>query len=280
MSGWLGRWMFALLVLLRGTTLPAQDVAVALQNEAAVRGETIRLADLLPLGVGPALRVAAEKISLGRAPEPGSVRVFSNDELRNAVAGQIAVTFPAAAVVRGAGWPLRDAEVRRALRESAAGQGYDFSRAELVPPAGFSTRNSDPRLEVLAIRAGNNSRELTASLRCQQRSDCGSFFVEIVFAQPALAAVQGSPARRDRAGAANSGRRNSVAASWAATALVQPGRPASLRFEGAGFTITSRVFPLRRAGLGEMVRVLDPAARHVSLARVEGKDRLSWREAR
>src|SRR5271165_1612026 len=101
-----GRWVFALLVWLPGVAGHAQDAALALRVETTVQGETVRLADLLSLQAPAAARLAAEKIILGRAPEPGSVRVFPAAELRHVVAGQMAVEFPALAVVRGAGWPL------------------------------------------------------------------------------------------------------------------------------------------------------------------------------
>jgi len=277
MSGPRWKWIFALLWFLPGVGLRAQQAPVALRDEAVVQGETIRLADLLPLEVNAATRLAAAKINLGRAPQPGSVRVFSEDKLRSAVAGQIAVTFPATTVVRGVGWPLREASIRQTLRESEAGRHYDFAQARLVPPADFSTRTPDPRLEVLAIRSQADEPKLSASLRCGQRSDCGSFLVEIVFDEPVPVGI-GRPARlrTEKPDVAQAAPANPAPA----PALVQPGRAAKMLFEGEGFKITTRVLPLQRAGMGQVIRVFDPMARQVSLARVEGKDLMSFREAR
>lgn len=272
-SGWRGS--FVLLALLAGTTLRAQDATVELRDQATVQGETIRLSDLLSPDATHATRLAAESISLGRAPEPGSVRVLRGEDLRRAVDGTIAVKFPGLAVVQGAGWPLRDSNLRQALRESEAGRRYDFSRARLVPPKDFSTRTSDPWLEVLGVSAATDTRNLSARLRCRQRSDCGSFLVEVVFDGAIVTRAVGQEASvlaRSRAGRGGADR--------TVVALVQPGRPASLMFEGEGFRITKRVFPLQRAGFGQMVKVFDPTARHVALARVEGKDAVSFREAR
>lgn len=165
----------AVLSLLAGTSLWAQDAMVALRDEATVQGETIRLSDLLSSDATYATRLAAENIALGRAAEPGSLRLFCGEELRRAVGGEIAVKFPALVVVRSVGWPLRDLSLRQALRESEAGRRYDFSRARLVPSKDFSTRTFDPQLEVLAIREDTDPRKLSARLRCQQRSDCGGF---------------------------------------------------------------------------------------------------------
>jgi hypothetical protein len=273
------RWIFAVLLLSLGIATSAQDPTVALRDEATVQGETVQLADLLPLGVSATTRLAAQKIGLGRAPEPGSMRVFSREELRSAVAGEMAVTFPSRVLVRGAGWPLRDASIRRALGESEMGRGYDFSSAKLVPPADFATRGPDPHLEVLAIHPESDARKLSASLRCQQRSDCGSFLVEIVFDEPAPARTEKS-SRARRPGASKSGPRNFSDVAVRQVALVQPGRPARMLFEGEGFKITTRVMPLQRAGMGQTVRVFDPAARQVSLAEVKGKDVVSFRGAR
>ena len=271
-------WIFALVIVM-GTFLRAQERPVTLFDETTVQGETVRLSDLLPFGVTPALHLAAETIRLGRAPEPGSCRVFSAAELRGAVDGAVALKFPEQVVVRGAGWPLRDAIIRRALRESEAGRRYDFSGAALIPPTDFATRNADPRLEVVAIRPGPDARTLSASLRCQQRSDCGSFLVEIVFDE-ALRAERLAQRMSGRPSLAKTSSANHGVTAVDKFALVQPGRPASLLFEGEGFKITTRVLPLQRAGIGQMVRVFDPAARHVSLAQVEGKDVLIFREAR
>src|SRR5579863_7301040 len=193
MSGLRRKWVLALLGLSWGTALGAQDPPVALRAEAFVQGGTIQLSDLLPLGAASGVRLAAEKLELGRAPEPGSLRVLSAAELRHAIGGAMAVKFPAQAVVHGAGWPLRVASLRRALRESEAGRRYDFSRSSLIPPADFATRSSDPRLEVVAIGAGENPRTLSVRLRCEQRADCGSFLVELVFDEALPAELQAQP---------------------------------------------------------------------------------------
>ncbi len=281
-SGLIG--YLGLLCMWPGTGLRGEERPVALRTEATVQRGTIQLSDLLPSNVTAMMRLTAEKISLGKAPEPGSFRIFSAEGLRSTVGGAMAVKFPALAVVHSAGWPLRDASIRRALRESEAGRRYDFSQAELIPPADFSTGSADPQLEVLAIRPGKDARRRSADLRCQQRADCSHFLVEIVFGEPvpAVSAARLHPGKsgEGKSGAANSGGASHAAVVAGKVALVQPGRPAALWFEGAGFKITTRVFPLQRAVLGQTVRVFDPAARHVSLARVEGKDLMSFREAR
>jgi flagella basal body P-ring formation protein FlgA len=56
--------------------------------------------------------------------------------------------------------------------------------------------------------------------------------------------------------------------------LIQPGRMAVLVIDGDGFRITQPVMPLRRARLGELVRVTDPLTHRSLVARVSGKGML------
>lgn len=60
-------------------------------------------------------------------------------------------------------------------------------------------------------------------------------------------------------------------------ALVDPRRPASLIFEAQAIRIQLQVIPLRKAGLGETVRVLDPVTRRVLVAQVAGEGLLEIR---
>src|SRR3989442_15896816 len=82
----------------------AQVVPVRLLREVGGRGETVQLSDLLPSDVAPALRLSAETVGLGRAPEPGSFRVFTAEQLQDAIAGKADFEFPAPVVVRRLGW--------------------------------------------------------------------------------------------------------------------------------------------------------------------------------
>jgi hypothetical protein len=59
--------------------------------------------------------------------------------------------------------------------------------------------------------------------------------------------------------------------------LVEARVPASLVVESDAVRIQLRVIPLRKAGLGETVRVLDPATRRVLVAQVAGEGLLEIR---
>lgn len=156
----------------------AQSRPVHLLSEVAVQREDVRLSDLLP-SASARVQLAGENIELGRAPQPGSFRVFSREQLLHRIAGRIDVEVPEQVVVRR---PLRDSNALTALPQ----------RHAFVP-------------------------------------------------------------------------------------LVDPRRPASLIFEAQAIRIQMQVIPLRRAGLGETVRVLDPATRRVLVAQVAGEGLLEIR---
>src|SRR3954451_5929249 len=63
-----------------------QHFRVRLRAEVTVEGTTVRLSDLLPNNAGRRLKAAAESLSLGRAPQIGSLRVLTAGELRHLIA--------------------------------------------------------------------------------------------------------------------------------------------------------------------------------------------------
>src|SRR5208283_1173930 len=76
----------AISVLLLGLFLPlgfmhAGPLRIALLADTTVQGDTILLSHLLPSNVPLELHLRAENISLGRAPDIGSVRSFSRESL-------------------------------------------------------------------------------------------------------------------------------------------------------------------------------------------------------
>jgi flagella basal body P-ring formation protein FlgA len=63
-------------------------------------------------------------------------------------------------------------------------------------------------------------------------------------------------------------------AAVSATALVQPGRPATLKVQGPGFTLERQVIPLDAGGAGQTVRVRAPDTNSIFKAIVVGRDQL------
>ena len=257
-------WIFTVVSANAG----AEDLRVRLPAEVTLQAETLRLSDLLPEDAGARLKAAAETVSLGRAPQAGSLRVFAVSELRQAIAGTRTDTseidIPEQVVVRRLGWPLETETVRRTLEQSRLTHQLDFSQARIALPTGFTTVVPDPKLEVTGISSNSDRFGLLARVRCRERLACGSFLVEIVFSVPA-----GGVRSREHKLASGKAAEPSLL-SVAGPVLVQPGRMALLVIDGDGFRITQPVMPLKRARLGELVRVSDPLTHRSLVAQVSG----------
>jgi hypothetical protein len=236
--------------------------------EVSVQANTLKLSDLLPADAEVRLKKAAEAVSLGRAPQAGGVRVLTVDDLRAAVAkiclAAIQIDLPKQVVVRRPGWPIEIAAVRQTLARSKFSQQRDLSRADISLPADFSTAIPNPALEVTNVRLVAGNRAVLVSLRCRERAACGSFLAEIAVHDRSadeartLSSVGGFSPPAPKV-VAESG-----------PVLIQPGRAALLVIDGGGFRITEPVMPLKRARLGETVRVADPRTHRQWLAQVSG----------
>ena len=248
----------------------AGDLRVRLRAEVTVQSGTLRLSDLLPADVGAQFKAAAERLSLGRAPQAGSLRVFTVTELRQAIAEiprETEIDIPEQVVVRRLGWPLEAGAVRRTLARSNLTHALDFSQATITVPAGFTTAVPNPKLEVGAVNSSPDHLRLLAQMRCRERAACGSFLAEIVFSVPAVGV-------RSRELMASEKVTEPNLSSGAGPVLVQPGRMALLVIDGDGFRITQPVMPLKRARLGELVRVSEPLTHRLLMAEVSGEGML------
>ena len=226
---------------------------LTLLQEVVVNTPMVHVSDLLPYSAGPAEFSEARKISLGRAPQPGSFRVLRAAAIEEAIAGKLHAAAPPAVTVRRGGWPLAADRVRAAFDTSVRGLPLGVS---LSLPQGVVTRTSNPRLEVLSVRPGWNSDSSIARLRCADRNDCGTFLV--VIEAPQLGTALRKLERRD----------SSIAP------LVRSGKKALLVIAGDGMKITLPVVPLKGGSLGDTVRVLDPQAHRVRYAQVAGENLL------
>ncbi len=253
----------------------AAVVAVRLESAVTVQSESLRLSDLLAAEVPPQLEMCAQKISLGRAPDVGSVRVFSGRELRAAVSAQLpsglelaAIEIPDQVIVRRGGWPLDREAVRQALIQSHLSPRFDFLSAQIAVPSNFATRSLHPPLEVLSLARSQDQHALLARIRCRERPACNTFLAEVSFADS-------SPDPSTNAPASHAAGRDALPTKlpllpWRGPVLVHPGTPALLVIQGDGFRITRRVMPLKRGHLGELVSVSDPLTHRNRLAEVTG----------
>ncbi len=252
------QWFLLLTGLLPALLAPVQAVRVRLLDEAITQRNTIWLSDFLPADAAAGLRAAAEKICLGRSPQPGSVRVFTAEQVSRAAMKVMGIEIPARVVVRRPGWTLNATGVRRALTSWEAARGLDFSQANLLLPEDFRTRSDDPGLDVVSV-GRSSERGFSATLRCRERAVCGSFLAEVLIEHPSEVDTYHRTTAKPRFLSARPESRQLA---------VQPGKPASLIIEDQGLRISMRVLPLKRAGPGEVVRVLDPVGHRVFLADV------------
>jgi hypothetical protein len=260
--------IFAWLVTVFSANASGENLRVCLLAEVTVQAETLRLSDLLPDDAGTRLKAAADRVLLGRAPQVGSVRVFTVSELRQAAAEVPSQTteidIPEQVVVRRLGWPLEIETVTRTVAHSNLTHQLDFSQAKIMLPPGFTTVTPHPQFEVAALKPSSDHRGFFALIRCRERTACGSFLAEIVFSVPTV----GVESRELKLASEKVTEPDRSAV--AAPVLVQPGRMALLVIDGDGFRITQTVMPLKRGGLGELVRVSDPRTHHSWLAQVSG----------
>lgn len=244
----------------------AQSLRVSLLSEVTVQTETVSFADLLPPDAGKQLKAAAERLSMGRAPQPGSLRVFAVGEIRQATAqlgiAASGIVIPKPVVVRRRGWPIETEAVRSTLARSKLAGQLNVSQARITLPSDLSIAVPHPQFEVSAIVPGRGDFGWLARMRCRERSACGSFLAEI--------GASGEDGMRPSPLAERSFSRRLNVVSDSRPVLVHPGHLAVLVIEGDGFRITQPVMPRHGARLGELVRVSDPWTHRSLVAQVSG----------
>lgn len=225
-------------------------------SDVTVHAARIRLGNLLAPNAAAQLRAALEPIDLGRAPQPGSFRVFTSADLRHAVPGELGSTlpldFPPQVIVRSAGWPVASERIASALVAARLPSG---NVQVLGAPI---TRTPDAPLEARIAHSAPDADTILVRFSCRTRPDCSPFWGKIRGLDPIAVS-----AGKHRAAPVQSRR---------AFPLVMPGHPALLVCDEPGMEIRLRVRPLKPAGLGERVKVMVPDTRRVFFARVKAKD--------
>ena len=248
-----------------------QDFRVRLRADVTVEDKTVRLSDLLPDNAGTQLKAAAESLSLGRAPQIGSLRVLTASELRHLIVetplSRAEIEIPEQVVVRRIGWQVETENITRGLAHSKLTRALDFSKAKIVLPPGFTTAIANPQFEVTAVNSSSEHQRQLVSMRCRERGACGSFLVELL-----NVAAEGVPSRELKLACEKVSEPSLSSAPG--PVLVRPGRLALLVIEGDGIRITQPVMPLKSARLGEVVRVSDPRTHRSWLAQASGNGTL------
>lgn len=244
-------------LLLSSALLTAQRASqtnASFLNDVTIHAGRIRLDNLLAPGASKQLRAALGSIDLGPAPQPGSFRVFTSAELRHAAGDgtTLALDFPTQVIVRSAGSPVSAQSIASAL--SAAKLPSENVHLLGAPV----TRAPDAALEAAVTQSGPDGDTFLVRFSCRIRSECSPFWGEIHVQEPILLpGPQRNPA---------------LVPARITVPLVTPGHPALLICDQPGMEIRLRVRPLKPAGLGERVKVVDPDTRRVFFARVKAKD--------
>jgi hypothetical protein len=157
--------------------------------------------------------------------------------------------------VRRSGWPIRLEQVRAAFLASRTKPDHYWNAAEISLPKAMLTRSRNADLQVVSVQAGRNAATRLVTLRCADHSDCGPFLA--VAHGPVDASTNAEPLKPK-----------------SSHTLVRPGRKAALVIAGDGIRMVVPVLPLKRGSLGDVVRVLDPAAHRILVAQVSGENAL------
>ena len=252
----------------------AGALRIALLDHARVRGDAILLAYLLPLEAPRALRDAAEKISLGPAPQNGLARTIS----RSAVEASLADTglwsaqfvVPESMTIARAARPVSRAEVYAAIQDFLAGNKMAaapvFSIEDLSLEAQVFVPDGLLQLEVTQVVFDQFIGRVRFRLRPRSAAGVLPFF--------ATAAIPASPAslHLDHASAAAPNLAWAPGAPRVAPVLVEAGHLAKLHLHSRNAEMLLEVRALQRGHLGDTIRVRLPASGKTFRARVIGRE--------
>jgi len=273
-------------VLLAAGSLNAQTPSppvLKLAEHVEVAGDTIWLSDLLPAGGSTDLQVMSKSLDLGLAPQPGSLRLLTRQQISARLADRDGLLrqleLPAQITVQRKGWPIREDTVLTAVSNYLQTQGWKnnaLSGTDWLRWSGaVAARNEDAVLQVTGAKPDIAPGTLEVRLRCVDRSLCSSFLAFVTFANPFPGAVVSPVSGRGLSSkqTPSSGKIRTRSGETQSPGLVERGASAQLKMEGGGMEISVSVICLERGSLGEQIRVR--AARHrVLLAEVVGSNQL------
>jgi hypothetical protein len=271
---------------LAGVHVDAQKLsqpAVSLPERVEVTGDTISLSDLLPRSASADLRTLGKSLGLGLAPQPGSVRSLTRQQISARLAENEdlwrRLELPAQITVQRVGWPIRGDSVLRTVSNFLHKQGwkdnFQSGAASLQWSGAIARRNENAALQVTGAKPDSGQRTLEVRMRCVDRSLCSSFlaFVTLPHAFPGITGGTMTATAPSANQSRPSGRIASVQRTTPGPGLVERGASAQLKMESGGVQISVPVVCLERGSLGEQIRVR-AAGHHVLLAEVVGTNQL------
>jgi hypothetical protein len=252
----------------------AGERRIALLASAEVKGDTILLANLFPAGAPRRLQNAAARISLGPAPQSGSVRQFSREAVSAAIEAEglprASFVVPEVMTVRRASRVLSREEIfaaiEAALTKGGTGEPPEFLREDLVYPSAIAVPNNDARLEVTQIRFDRALGRARFRLRPLAAPAALPFYVT-ARCPPRTSAKALAEFKKFEAIAPSSSR-----SAPRASVLVDPREPARLHLHSPDADMLLSVRPLERGHLGETIRVRLRSSGKTLQARVVGSN--------
>jgi hypothetical protein len=291
-------WIHVILPLAASVTfLPAaatHDISarIALLPDCEIASARLSLADLLPASAPAEIRDAASQVSLGAAPLPGAVRVFSSSLILSRISQKelaALLEIPDRVVVRRASRPLTSQEVFDTVQRVLVAN--HFPLASTIQPADL--RMAAPvlvaqgqinlrvtriefdsglgRLRLLIVpESGQGSLPFVATLSLREKpaKDVIEKF------DPAAGEIASNAEKNPdfpSEPASSSSEKPKSPNLRGVPPLVVPGRPALLRILSADMRMVLTVLPLENGGLGQEIRVRVPETGRIVRARVAGE---------
>jgi hypothetical protein len=277
-------WMLAAVSLACVGESVCSELVVQSHVEAA-KGE-LNLADLLSHGTCSRFQHAASQVSLGAAPQDGTVRVLDGRQVRQLLAGlgedkslgagrRVRMKIPERIVVERAARTKSCAEIARFVaskvsQQDAAGAPRRWQND--LNCAGASAIPMDAVLELTKTVWNQGLQRREFDLRCAPAADCVPFLVWAREPKSTLdsylpTVLQPSPRTYPQPG-------DAPQASAGDERLVKPGQTATLEWEQGGIRVVLPVTCIDAGGMGEFVRVRFKNAPGILRAEVVGDGRL------
>jgi len=255
----------------------AGETPVALIESAEVHQEMIRLADLLPPATPPNLRQVAVQILLGRAPQPGSLRLLSREQVEQRLSESglppsSCFLIPAQITVRRGGRALTQEQIRpviaRALAQRAGRSEELLSQQPLTLPSPAPLISETAELKIFQAHWDAARHQLEFLLRCSRRSDCAPFLVVVPLRADPLPTASGLKDQRPVPPPLP------FPANRKPVFLARAGQPATLILERRGVRMTLPVVCLERGISGQQIRVRARSGRPIFHAEIVGPGQL------
>jgi Chaperone for flagella basal body P-ring formation len=267
---WISRLLISVLLIPAARSVAEAGCAgLSVRPRVDAVREELTLADLLPSETCASVRQAALRVSLGKAPRAGVLRVIDGRQIR-AMVGKIAhengiptpLQIPDRVLVRRAGATKSCLEIADFL--AGAGPSQDLRRSarswrEKLECGAIGGIAEDAELELVKTGWNTGLQRWEFLLRCVRPEDCVPFLVSAREEEPARSTGGNSP-----------GAVFSPQSVGSLSLLVKAGDTALLTWDQSGIRVTLPVTCLDAGGLGQYVRVRLKNAPQILRAEVVG----------